>query len=247
MTALSKPDKSMEPVFTLVKNTWGLYRSHVSLFIGYSTWMLIPMVLNVLLTVTFGADYTYIIEPIVLVLDILIMTWVIISLIQVTPLAQSKKRIDTRKVGASSWHLAVPFLLLTLLLSVLTVVGFVLFIIPGIVFAIYITFASAILVLERTKIIESIKKSFVLVQGRFWTVLHRVFFGNLILLIPYLVAMIIIASILLMAHNGDVDALVSSPATLMEQILVRVIDACLIPLFVIFGVILYQNAKKTQS
>jgi len=237
----------MESVINLVKNTWGLYRSHVSLFIGYSAWMLIPMIFNVLLTITFGSDYTYITEPIVLTLDIIIITWVVISLIQAVSLIKSKKRIDPRKLSATSWKLAAPFLLLAILTAILTIVGLALLIVPGIIFTIYVTFASTILVLENAKIIDSIKKSFALVKNRFWTILHRLIIGNLILILPYLFIMLVIAGTLLIAHNGDIDSLINSPATLIEQILVRIVDICLVPLFVIFGVLLYQNAKKTQS
>ena len=237
----------MQSVLTLVKNTWELYRSHVSLYVGYSAWLLVPMIVNVLLTITFGSEYSEITSTIVLVLDMLMVIWVMASLIQVTYLTLSKKRIDARSISANSWRASVPLLLLGILLSTISIVGFIALIIPGIIFTVYATFSSTILVLENKNIKNSIKSSFALVQGRFWAILGRLFGSNILLFIPYAIAMLVVAGVLLLLNDGNIDTFLSSPATLMEQIMLRIIDVFFIPLFIIFGVVFYKNAKETKS
>ncbi|MBT3230608.1 hypothetical protein HN358_02395 [Candidatus Uhrbacteria bacterium] len=237
----------MKSIIELVKTTWELYRSHVGLFIGYSAWLLIPMIINVLLTITFGSDYADIITTVVLTLDLLMVIWVMASIIQVTALVQANKRIDARKISSYSWGVSVSLLLLSIILSIITGLGLLLLIVPGVAFTVYATFSSVILVLERKSIKEAIRASFELVKGRFWKILGRLFAGNIIIFIPYAAAMLIIAGLLLMLSGGSVDALISNPATLMEQIMLRVIDVFFIPVFIIFGVTFYKNAKETRS
>lgn len=246
MTASEKPN-SLKPLAYFLKTTWELYRSHVSLFLGYSAWMLVPMILTVLISATFGSRYTDITQPILFVIDLLVMVWVIVCIIQITPAVVAKKRIDTQLMSAQAWKLSISFLLLGLLISLVTIVGFIILIIPGILFAIYATFCSQILVLEKTTIMGAIKQSFALVKGRFWSVAHRIILANIIWFLPYTVAMFLVIGILLIVNQGNIDLLLSGPTTLMEQVFTRAVDVLFLPIFLILSVLIYQDAKATRS
>lgn len=246
MTVSSKPAKEMLNSFQIVEKTWTSYKSNIGTFIGYSAWILIPMIVNILAVLTFGPIDSYIFDGLLLILELIVTSWVMISLIQSSDFVVRNKKIDTRLISAKSWTYIAPLLLLMLINGLMTLIGFILLVIPGIVLSIYLTFSTVILVLENAGVIDSIKKSFALVIGRFWKIFIRLVIPTLVLAIPYLAVYFIIALLLASLGGFDIQALFNSPSTLMEQILLSVVDVIFLPLFPLFSVILYKTAKETR-
>ncbi|HBC39726.1 MAG: hypothetical protein UU40_C0004G0030 [Candidatus Uhrbacteria bacterium GW2011_GWD2_41_121] len=246
MTVSSKPAKEMQNILTLVQQTWNTYKAHISTFVGYSAWMLVPMIVKMLCVLTFGPINSSIFNIALVILELIVTGWVMISLIQSSAFVIENKKVDTRIISAKSWSCIAPLLLLLLLSLIMTSVGFVLLVIPGIVISVYLTFSTVILVLENASVVESIKKSFALITGRFWQIFVRLYISTIILLVPYMAAYIIIVLLLALLGGFDITALFLSPSTLMEQILLAVIDVIFLPLFPLFSVILYKTAKETR-
>ena len=76
--------------------------------------------------------------------------------------------------GASKYY--INAVILSIILAVALVFLFMLLVIPGIIFLIFWVFSLYVLVLEDTKIIESMKKSMEVVSGRWWNVLFMIVF-----------------------------------------------------------------------
>src|SRR3989344_7229660 len=85
-----------------------------------------------------------------------------------------------------AWPRLLPFLGLSLLVGLTILVGFILIIIPGIIFAVWFGFSYFVFLLENTGIREAMKKSKAYVKGRFWAVLGRIVVLLLILL-PFMI------------------------------------------------------------
>lgn len=246
MTASSKPVKEMLSISTLVEKTWNAYKTNFGTFVSYSAWMLVPMIVSMVAVLTFGKIDSFFYNGFFIVLELLVTGWVMISLIQSSSFIADKKKIDTKMISAKSWTCIAPLLLLLLINLLITTAGFALLIIPGIILSIYLTFSTTILVLENASVIESIKRSFALVAGRFWQIFIRLFIPTIFFLIPYLAIYFIIALLLAMLGGFDLQELLNSPSTLMEQILLSVVDVIFLPLFPLFSVILYKTAKETR-
>lgn len=101
----------------------------------------------------------------------------------------------------SYWKKVIPTLILFFFVTVATMIGTVLFIIPGVILSIWLTFAIFVFVLEDKNIIESVKRSSSLARGWSWAILGRLVFLLLIASIIAFVGVIpvtgfIVASIL---------------------------------------------------
>lgn len=73
----------------------------------------------------------------------------------------------------SAWPLVGKYILLQLMVGLIVLVGFVLLIVPGILFMVWFLFSSLILVVEGTGGIPALKRSRYYVRGKFWKVLGR--------------------------------------------------------------------------
>ncbi len=73
-----------------------------------------------------------------------------------------------------------PLIGLGLLVSLLTILGFVLLVIPGIYIAVLLAFATPVFVLERTRVGEALSRSAELVRGSWWRTLGIAILGGLV-------------------------------------------------------------------
>ena len=71
------------------------------------------------------------------------------------------------------WHNLASFFWVGFLKGVITLIGFIIFIIPGIVFAIWFSFASYVFVFENIKGFDALKKSRKLGRGYWWPIFWR--------------------------------------------------------------------------
>jgi hypothetical protein len=101
----------------------------------------------------------------------------------------AKESIDIKKIYVFVWKNLWKFSLLVVLVFLATLGGFVLLIIPGIIFSTWFSFANFIFVDKGLGVKASMGKSRGLVKGRFWAVLGRLLvFGLFSGLIGFIVS-----------------------------------------------------------
>lgn len=122
---------------------------------------------------------------------------------------------------------------LSLLISAILLLAFILFIIPGIIVSVWFTFATFVLVLERTKIIDALKRSREYVRGKWWGV-----FGRLIALMLIVWAIMIILFAIVMMIG-----LVIPGNDFIQVALSTIIGFALGPIVMGYSYLLYQDAK----
>lgn len=89
-----------------------------------------------------------------------------------------------RKSCAKYWW---PYFLLTIVVAIITGLGFVLLIVPGVLFLTWFSFARFILVEKGSKIKESLVTSRNLVKGKFWKIFGRlIVFGVFELVVEFI-------------------------------------------------------------
>jgi|GEM_PF-5156725 hypothetical protein len=246
MTVSTKQDNKIKSVIELVQESWLLYKNNLSILIGYSAWALIPMIANALIIIAFGSFSSLTVEILITSLDIAVVGWITACIIQASYKLLDKQKIDVRTISSQGWKLLIPMIILGFITGVLTLIGFLALIIPGIIIATMFAFSTQILVIENKKIIESIKESYSLSKGRLLAIFGRMLGSEIIILIPYFVVYIAIAIILLSMNNWDIDAFINSPTTLMEQIATRITDIIFMPLVLVFSVVFYKSVKESH-
>lgn len=122
-----------------------------------------------------------------------------------------------------SWKLLFPYLWVSILAGLIVSIGYLFFIVPGIIFAIWFFMAPYALILEGKKGAQALKRSKELVDGYFWPVLGRVL----------IISLIIMGSCMFLAWIPFVGMFALS--------------VLLVPVSTVFIFLLYQNLKKVKS
>lgn len=100
--------------------------------------------------------------------------WVNLAGIKTVAGAVEGKNKPLKEVLKASFKLLWPFSLLSILVGLIQFGGFILLVIPGIIFMVWFGFAKFIFVNENIGIKESVKESKRIVAGKFWPVLGRI-------------------------------------------------------------------------
>ena len=131
-----------------------------------------------------------------------------------------------------SYKQSMPFFLryigLSIVMSVLLFLGFLILIIPGIILSVWFAFSTFVLVVERAGIIDSIKKSREYVRGHWWAVFGRILLLGL--------AMLVISMII----SG---LSVAMPFGILATALVAAFTMLLAPFAVAYMYLMYQDLK----
>lgn len=118
-------------------------------------------IIIVLITLIFLAFFVVVVAPVIQISNIILLN--------------SRGTLPIRTIIKNSRSIAIPFFLTTAYASLVITGGVFALLIPGIYFAIIFMFVPFILVIENQKGKEALKRSYLLVKGRFWQVFLRVF------------------------------------------------------------------------
>jgi len=151
-----------------------------------------------------------------------LMFWQQAALFQLALLYPEK--IGIRAVLARSRHKVNTFFWTGMFFGLMTFVGFILFIIPGIIFFIWYFFAHIIVIAEEKKIFASLQASREYVRGRWWGVFSR-------LLVAYLI-LFIAPSLVELVNDSEI-----------VEFVIALVQIILLPIMIIYTVLLYKNAR----
>jgi len=156
---------------------------------------------------------------ILIVAFIVIGIWTQTAIYESVKMAVKGEPLNIRKTFKVGWRKSWKFFLVGLLNMLIVFLGLILFIIPGIIFAVWFSFSRFVLINEGQGVIASLKRSKELVRGRFWPVLGR-----------YLVLFFVI--VLAQITLGLVPFIGTIASTLLA------------PLFILPAYLLYQELNR---
>lgn len=102
---------------------------------------------------------------------------------QVIAVRDIKEGISIKSCFREGWHKLLSYFWVAILTSLAVLAGFVLLIVPGIIFWVWFAFAYFVLVCEEIKGVEALKRSKKLVEGYWWPALGRLALIILLVLI----------------------------------------------------------------
>lgn len=135
------------------------------------------------------------------------------------------KAIDAYKQSAPFFF---RYLGMSILMSMILFVGFLLLIVPGVIMSIWFAFSSFVLVLEREGVVESLKKSREYVRGRWLPVFGRVVF----LAVVAIVVAMFISVISVIFPTGTFGVALASALSML-----------LAPIAMVYMYLVYQDLK----
>ncbi|HUS51921.1 MAG TPA: hypothetical protein VMX77_00460 [Candidatus Bathyarchaeia archaeon] len=190
----------MRPINDLIKDTLKIYADNWVFLIKsllVSVVLVLPLVLGFILPIAAGIGAIFVEQKIMMILlavifflifiilAVIIGSWSQAFVYQAIHQAGKNKPLPIREVLRLAWPKWSAYFLANLLSGFLILLGFLLLIIPGIVFMIWFFFIPFVVVIEKKGAVQSLKRSKALVSSHFWGVLGRL---ALILLLSLLVS-----------------------------------------------------------
>ncbi len=230
------------------KKSWQVYQANFSVFLTVTIWLIIPALLVGALNYVdarLGRAFLNYSVPIYLILSALsylLTLWVSVVLIRLIFNSLNHQPVKRRSLFQNAWRDTPGYFWVSLLVGLISFLGTLLVIIPGLIFTVWFFFSSTIFVLEGAKGTAALMASKKLVQNKFWPVLWQliVTFGLYFLILIVLIglpAYLLRYSGLSLEQNGQINWLLD----LWSRLLIMLT----LPLPKGFAVILYQELKKS--
>ena len=232
-------------VASLSKDSWTLYLRHARTFIGYSAWLLVPMALSVLLSLASAEHQLDIAQVVSSSLGLVIGTWVTIVIITIVPQLQAKKRIRPRAISKQAWNLFFPYLILSIVVNLITGIGLVLLIIPGLISLARLSYSQILVVREGLDPMEAVRESLKRTKGKTRELVGRAIGGAACIGLPYTLLVGFIAFGFATIRGQDVLTFLSlAEPTLLEIITFQFLDILFLPIFLIYWVLMFDDLKS---
>lgn len=226
----------------IISKSWQIYSNNFNKLIPYMAFLFIPnFILGLIGYISLYLDRYATSGAFVLVNNIIMLAVFVASLIftlwaamalakNLGAIANKQPTLAYKESFSSTSHLIWPIIYTTLLVGLIVAGGTVLFIVPGIIFAIWYSFTYYTVLFEEKRGVAALVASKTLVTGRWWHVLWRlfapaVFYGFILLILSSSLtyaAGLLFTDFTYIAVNGLVNSLLSviiSPLTALTTLI----------------------------
>lgn len=178
---------SLPGVFETMKESWSLYTKGLATLLGISV---LPMLLFVtgiaamLLYIFFagvaattlglGLVFTLLLSAALLVVFVIFQTWSQIAIIYA--IKDRAENIGVVEAYRRGWSKIFSYWWVMIIAAFINFGGFILFVVPGVIFMVWLTFSSFVLVAEGLTGMKALEKSREYVRGHWWAVFLRLIF-----------------------------------------------------------------------
>jgi hypothetical protein len=231
----------------LFGKSWTMYRQQAALYAGYAAWLLLPYAAYLL--ATFVADDQIKLGLMfgISVAEALLWSWVLIILTMLTVELASGKKPDQAKLPEASRRLVWSYIWVSLMQFAVMLGGFLLLVIPGIVFGLWYAFAQEAVVVDGKRGLEAMSRSRELARGRFFQVLWYLVFGVLVAMLIYLVGITALEMLIGALTQTPVEVSFGQTPPLWVDLIDNVAGIFLTPLVAIYGTLTYLELKQTYA
>ncbi len=239
----------MSSITTLLKKSWGLYKTHAGTLIGYSAWILLPFLGVVLLQPLAETGIGTVLILLFAVIEIFFLVWVEILLLMYIDSVINKREQNPHALHRTSLEKIQPMLVVAILQLIIILGGFILLIIPGLIFFIWYGFSQIAAVLDNKRGLEALNFSRELVQGRFFQTAWKFLGGITIIFLIYSVVLGMIVTLIAFVIGLDPKELLMLPedqVPLWLDIIEMIGIAVLIPFQLAYMTMLYEDLKSSK-
>ncbi|MBZ9577492.1 hypothetical protein KJA13_00430 [Patescibacteria group bacterium] len=172
----------------LLRKTFQIYKSRIGVFLGIAVipflvyllfipFFLLPLFFN-LSFIAFYKSLGLILLPLTLsvmivlgIMAFVVNLWASIALLYA--IKERDQKIGIKESFTKGWSKILSYWWISILVGLITMVGFLLFIIPGIIFSLWFSLAGYVLVSEDIKGMKALFRSKQLIKGYWWKVFWR--------------------------------------------------------------------------
>jgi hypothetical protein len=227
-----------------IRRSIAIYRSNGLFFAGYAAWLLLPYAGLILAQLIPDETISDLIMLLLALTMFLLDLWVATIMVRGARDILLGRPVNTQELIASSTERFRSVVFVDVLIMLIVLGGFILLIIPGLVFAVWYALSTHAAMLDDKHGMEALTASRELVRGKFWSVAWK-FFGGLLLInfgyyVPLSILMLIIAS----ATGTPVDALFGDNPPLWSDVMVTIADVFMLPVTTIYLTQVYLETKN---
>lgn len=247
--------KSLPTALSLITDSWRLFASTWHESAKVSVWFLYIGLVKFALILLFekypqDKPITVALTVFLIVSAALVMYWASVRLLRVMlQLEAGQKPESTQEASKEPWRLFFPMLWVGILTVLISLGGFILFILPGIYLMTALSFGYLFLLEKGLRGFKAITASYALVKGMWWAVFWRnlassLLFGgsiNLLSAIFFLILTAIFGPDRL--HPERIDPILKGAIWLFDSIM----QAATVALFVGFYVKLYRAVERSKT
>jgi hypothetical protein len=222
----------MRSSFKLFTDAWALVKHNMLLYVGI---LAVPMLLSYAAGLFMPSQNTAVATTAEWMIYMVLMVVSVLASILMTiafTLALDNPSLSVGQAYRSSLRFFWSYLGLSILMSLILIVAFILLVIPGIIVSVWFSFATFVLILEGASIKDSLKRSREYVRGRWWGVFGR------------LIVMTVIAFVL-----SAIFGIISSfmPHVALEELVVTLLSLVLMPILIGYIYLMYKDVKSSGA
>jgi len=148
-----------------------------------------------------------------------------------------KDNTDIKESYKRGFKILPAYIWVYFLLTTIITGGFLLFVIPGILFSVWFSLAIFVLVFEKKRGFDALLKSQHLVKGKFWAVFWRFLILGLIVELGVILISVLI---FLIIENHQIENQISELIGYLFQLFI-------LPFFLIYGFLIYENLREIKA
>jgi len=231
-------------------HSWQLYRAAFGLLLGYAGWILLPYLGVAIMAAVLSPEQIFTdylaVYVILIIAQGIITVWAGNAIILTVNAISEKQKIETKVIASKSWQLILPLVVVALLETLAVLGGFLLLFIPGIIFAVWFAFAQISVIVDDKRGVAALSFSRSLVVGRFFEIMRMIILGPLVIFIAYIMIISLLVGLGLLL-SGDTDMVIeASQMPLWPDIIENIVNVFILPLFLVYWTLLYENVKETK-
>ena len=172
------PTKLLDP-YEIVAGSWKNLLKHWRVYAEFTVWFIFLSIVfwafGVLTRSLIADKFLSNLLFSLMTLPLSLLTGVLIAaVIDATAKSLQGQRPDVRDSLMIGAHKLIPFIWVSILMSLALIGGFVLVLVPALIFAVWFAFATDFLIVDGVRGSGALRKSKALVAGRWWAVLFRI-------------------------------------------------------------------------
>ncbi|MEI6510878.1 MAG: hypothetical protein WCO25_02430 [Candidatus Uhrbacteria bacterium] len=235
----------MTSVPNLLRASFQLYRTHAKLFVGYVSWLLLSYAAIVLVTLIPNEGVRMGLGLAVELADGMLWLFIGVIMIVLTHQLGNGKEIDTNVVPLYALSALGSFAWVGLLQALTVAGGFLLLVIPGLIFLVWFGFAQQALLLDGKRGLDALSASRDLAKGRFFVAALYQLGGPVLVGIAYLVVLSLAYVALSALTHTPIEDIFGDTPPLWADMLGTIGNIFLLPMLSIYGVMAYKEMKTS--
>lgn len=228
----------------LLQATIELYRREFWLFLGYAAWLVVPAAVFYFAMALPQNPVTAVLIVVTVVLQLFVWLWITVCLMRATAALSMNQSVDPHVLSTQSLRRVQPLLAVWFLQSLIFIAGFLLLVLPAIIFWVWYGMAQMVTGIDERRPVEALTLSRALVRGRFLSALWRLIAGPVVITLLYGFVLAAILYAIAIPLGIDTTLLFSENPPLWESLMDTVVSMFVMPLYIIYLTLLYLDLKK---